>query len=163
MIPPRSAPSTDDDFAPESSLLTVAVRRPRSSAKPIARDDLGGLWRRHFDPKGGIMDEASLKAALGDRWSECFLVEDKGEEDFGIRPIGRLPDNILKLIAGGDGLSALVEQINYIARQNRHSVEMIGAVVQFDDDIVETSMALTLVPLTTRNGVVTRYLGTLGQ
>ena len=162
MIPPRSASSSDDDFAPESSLLTVAVRRPRAPAKPAARDDLGGLWRRHFDLKGGAMDEAGLKAALGDRWSECFLVEDKGEETFGIRPIGRLPDHILKLIADGEGLSALVEQINYIARQNRHSVEMIGAVVRFDDNMVETSMALTLVPLTVRNGIVTRYLGTLG-
>lgn len=164
MIPTRGANSTDDDeFAPESSLLTISMRRSQPVADQMPDNSLSSVWRRAFNAATGQTDEALLKAGLGDRWSECFWVEAGETGEFGIRPVGRLPEEISHLIEGGTGLTALVEQINDIARQTRHSVEMIRTVVQFDDDLAVTSMELTLVPLTAREGIVTRYLGTLGQ
>jgi hypothetical protein len=155
--------ASGDIFAPESSLLTIDLRRPQGALQREAHP-LHAAWHTAFDLVTGTADDAVLKAAMGHAWSEAILLERPGASlGFTIRPIGRLPADIRQLLADGHGLPALMEQINHMAMVNCHSVKPAGGIVELDDGDAVTGIRLTLLPLASREGVVHRYLGTLGQ
>jgi hypothetical protein len=155
--------ASGDVFAPESSLLTIDVRRSQGALSRAAHP-LHAVWHGAFDPVTGIAADAVLKAAMGQAWAESILLERLGaNSSFTIRPIGRLPGNIRALLADGHALPSLMEQINHMAMVNCHSVKPAGGIVELDDGYAVTGIRLTLLPLASREGVVHRYLGTLGQ
>jgi|GEM_PF-3928365 len=160
-----SSPSglPDDEFAPESSLLTIQVRRSYV-APPVGADPLERAWHQSFDAGTGRADEDVLKAGLGRIWAEALLLDrPDGAGRFAIRPVGRLPGRIQDMLADGENLPVLMEQINHMAMVNCHSVKPASGVVELEDADGIVSVTLTLLPLASRQGVVNRYLGTLGQ
>jgi hypothetical protein len=160
----RSTDNSGDEFPPESSLLTIQVRRSSHAAPYGATNPLESAWQAAFDPMTGVSDEDLLKATLGHVWLESFILDRPfGAHYFTIRPIGRLPQHIQELLADGENLPALMEQINHMAMVNCHSVKPTSGLVELDDGYDVTDMKLTLLPLACREGVVNRYLGTLGQ
>jgi hypothetical protein len=159
---------TSDIFAPESSLLSIEVRRPQGAVQR-AVTPLHATWHAAYDPITGIADEAVLKAGMGRAWAESFMLERPsrlerfiGSHRFTIQPMGRLPRDIQALLADGEGLPSLMEQINQMAMVNCHSVRPVSGVIELDDGYI-TGIRLTLLPLASREGVVHRYLGTLGN
>jgi hypothetical protein len=160
-----TAPPDDagDAFAPESSLLSIEVRRPQGAMQRGVHP-LHAAWHAAYDPITGIADEAVLKAGMGQAWAESFELERPvGSPRFTIRPIGRLPRDIQELLADGAALPALMEQINHMAMVNCQSVRPASGVVELDDGYDSTGIRLTLLPLASRDGTVQRYLGTLGN